>query len=348
MLEGYRELPRPPRRDHPERGSPQPRRQKPRMVPDKFDGSEDWRAYLTHFEHCAAINEWSERDQADWLAASLKGDARMVLTNMGAMVLRSFQAMKERLAARFDPEGRAELYRVQLRARRQKPKETLVFLAQEIRVLVDRAYGTLSEDAKRSLAKDAFLDAIADPDLRMRVLQKRPQTIDEALQDALELEAISRAEKERQTAPKAAPVPPNPPKVHRVTDPSCEASVRAAKPEGRAPLEVEALKSLADVVGAIRDELRQQQSALDALRREREEGERAMRDELARALTAASSGDPGARPFARPFARPIWQPDAGARPFVRPPPPPAPRMAEQGPFDGSQAVRGLYPCSLRT
>ena len=173
------------------------RHAKPIANPDRYDGTSPWSAYQKHFELCAHINGWDEVAKAHFLAMSLKGRAQQVLSNLGTWQLDNYAAIKEVLRSRFDPEGREELYRIQLRNRRQAPKETLVELAQDIRMMVDRAYTDMAEASKDGLAKDYFLDALPEAELRTRVLQMRPCSLQRALKDTIELEAINRAERER-------------------------------------------------------------------------------------------------------------------------------------------------------
>ena len=46
---------------------------RPCIIPDRFDGSVPWRDYKEHFEACAVINDWADKENARFLAANLKG-----------------------------------------------------------------------------------------------------------------------------------------------------------------------------------------------------------------------------------------------------------------------------------
>ena len=52
-------------------------------------------------------------------------------------------------------------------------------------------------EARNKLARDSFIDALTDSEMRTRILQMRTQTIQEAMEAAIELEALTTAEKER-------------------------------------------------------------------------------------------------------------------------------------------------------
>jgi len=51
------------------------------------------------------------------------------------------------------------------------------------------AYSTLQRDAREAIACDCFLDALDDPDLALKVRERAPADLDEALATAMRLEA---------------------------------------------------------------------------------------------------------------------------------------------------------------
>ena len=101
--------------------------------------------------------------------------------------------MVELLKTRYGQKDQAERYRAELKARRRKPGETLQGLYQEICRLVALAYPGEHSSSQLSalIARDAFLDALNDRDLYVRVLEKEPQTIEQALVLACKLEAVN-------------------------------------------------------------------------------------------------------------------------------------------------------------
>ena len=52
--------------------------------------------------------------------------------------------------------------------------------------MVDRAYGEMAEQSKDSLAKEYFLEALPEADIRTKVLQLRPASLQRPVQDAIE------------------------------------------------------------------------------------------------------------------------------------------------------------------
>ena len=93
------------------------------------------------------------------------------------------------------PPNQTELYRVQLKARRQRDTECLTELGQDIWRLTNLAYPTAPADVRETLAKEQFIDALVRSDMRLRIKQARPTSLNMAVRHAVELEAFHKAEK---------------------------------------------------------------------------------------------------------------------------------------------------------
>ncbi len=170
---------------------------RPVIKPDRYDGKTSWPSYLKHFELCADLNGWSNVDKFQFLAVLLSGSAQQVLSTMPKEATGDYTKLVGALKARFDPKEKQELYRAQLRNRRQAPSENLVEMAEEIRRLVDKVYADLPAESRDRMGRDHFLDALAEGDIRIRVIQMRTSTLDGAVAAAVELETLQKAEKER-------------------------------------------------------------------------------------------------------------------------------------------------------
>ena len=99
---------------------------------------------------------------------------------------------------RFAPPNQTELYRVQLKERRQRASETLTELGQDIWRLTDLAYATAPVDVRETLAKEHFIDCLHSSDIRLRIKQARPNSLNEVVRHAVELEAFVKAEKKQE------------------------------------------------------------------------------------------------------------------------------------------------------
>jgi len=158
-----------------------------------YDGSSNWLDYKAHFEVVAELNKWSYHEKGLYLAASLRGQAQGVFGNLGKT--NDYLTLVTALEERFAPPNQTELYRVQLRERRQKATESLSELGQDVRRLTNMAYPTAPADVRETLAKEQFIDSLISSDLRIRVKQARPKNLNDAVRHAVELEAYNRAEK---------------------------------------------------------------------------------------------------------------------------------------------------------
>ena len=61
--------------------------------------------------------------------------------------------------------------------------------------MTNLAYPTAPFDVRETLAKEQFLDALSDSDMRLRIKQARPRDLNEAIRHAVELEAYAKAER---------------------------------------------------------------------------------------------------------------------------------------------------------
>ena len=53
-----------------------------KIKPATFDGSGNWLDYRAHFEVCAELNGWTEKERGMYLAVSLRGQAQGVFGNL--------------------------------------------------------------------------------------------------------------------------------------------------------------------------------------------------------------------------------------------------------------------------
>ena len=172
-----------------------PFRPKNFIKPATYDGTGLWNDYLSHFESVSLINNWTDVEKGLYLAASLRGQAQGVLGNQPKDDRQNYTKLVQALQDRFAPSNQTELYRAQLRERRQKASESLPEMGQDIRRLANLAYPTASSDLKEVLATEQFLDGLHDSEMRLKIKQARPVNLNDAIQRAVELEAFYRAER---------------------------------------------------------------------------------------------------------------------------------------------------------
>ena len=164
-----------------------------RIKLQKFDGTGSWESWWAHFQNCASYNRWTERDQLAFMKGALTGNAAQVLWDTGCSKTSSLDKLVSVLKSRYSGERQAEKYRAELQIRRRRCHESLSDLHQDIRRLVALAYPQLTAEAREEIACDHFTNALSDPDFALKVKERTPKSLDEALNVALRLEAWAKS-----------------------------------------------------------------------------------------------------------------------------------------------------------
>ncbi len=165
--------------------------------PATYDGKSSWEDYLVQFQMIAEINNWDSRTQALELATSLRGQAMGVLTDLDPEQRESYGSLVAALSARFEPSNTAEIFRAKLKGRVRGKTETLTELAHHIRHLTRKAYPSVGMQVREHLALESFIEALNDGELEWFVFQTKPQSIDQAVETALEYEAFKQGRRRR-------------------------------------------------------------------------------------------------------------------------------------------------------
>ena len=71
-------------------------------------------------------------------------------------------------------------------------------MADNLRLLADKAFPNLEDQAKEQLSLDRYLSLLDKPELSLAVRQKRPKTIDDAVAFTLEVESYLTVQPPRQ------------------------------------------------------------------------------------------------------------------------------------------------------
>jgi len=160
-----------------------------RIKPRTVDGSGSFETFWAHFENSATYNRWGEADKLAHLKASLVGDAGQVLWDSDASATDTLAKLTTLLRSLYSGSRQADKYRSELRLRRRRTGESLSTLHQDIRRLMALAHPTLQQEAREAIAFDYFIDALDDADFALKVRERAPPSLDEALHVALQLEA---------------------------------------------------------------------------------------------------------------------------------------------------------------
>lgn len=168
---------------------------KPKVSPDIYDGRSSLENYLTHFEMVARLNNWNEEDMAQFLLVSLRKEACQFLRCLPVDTQQNYQDLKAALMKQFGSTGKTQVHKAQLRGLKKRENETLPQLSQRIRQLVQDAYPELNGQDRfiESICLEHFIDALDNFDMQIDIFKSRPETLDDALTNALEYEGFNEA-----------------------------------------------------------------------------------------------------------------------------------------------------------
>jgi len=171
-------------------------RPKHTLKPPKFDGHGSFETFMAQFMNCAKHNKWTRADKLAYLRNSLEKEATNTLWDYGMEVTESLSGLTRILESRFGGQAMSDKHHIELRNRRRRKNETLQSLHSDVRRLAALAYPDAQPKMREVISCDHFLDAIADPDLELKIRERQPSDLDSALNVALQLEVWS-ADSER-------------------------------------------------------------------------------------------------------------------------------------------------------
>jgi hypothetical protein len=154
---------------------------------DKYDGKSCLETYLAKFRFVSEYFEWTERQQLLYFRTHLEGAAGELLWSHPELT--TMDGVIQLLQNRFGIQNQRERFRVELKTRRRKEGENLQTLYQDVVRLMSLAYCNEKSEAAEVIARDTFLEALDDPPFHLRILEREPQTIEDALKIAIRLEA---------------------------------------------------------------------------------------------------------------------------------------------------------------
>ena len=162
---------------------------RPVVLPELYSGEGNWSDWIDHFESVAAVNQWDDQAKILWIRVRLTGRAQTAYKRLPADVRESFELTKKGLQERFEPKSKKELYIVNFQTRQKQKSESWADYAEDLRLLADKAFPELSEDARERLALSSYLAQLDNPQVAVGVRQQRPKSIVDAVRATLEMES---------------------------------------------------------------------------------------------------------------------------------------------------------------
>ncbi len=96
------------------------------------------------------------------------------------------------LKERFEPASKKQLYMADLQTRMKQPNERWPDFAEDLRMLVDKAYPDLEDAAQEQIALTSYLGQLSKPQVAFSVKQQKPMDLEEAVCATLEIESYLR------------------------------------------------------------------------------------------------------------------------------------------------------------
>ena len=153
-----------------------------------YDGKTPWELFYGRFQNFSKVLQWDDDQKMFQLCTALTGVADQV--RLGLPEGSSYETILKLLKARFGTEEQAERYRNELRCRRRSHDESIQALYVDICRLMALAYPGPPSATVDIIAKDAFLDALGDEELQMRIMELNPTSLEQAVSMANRLEAF--------------------------------------------------------------------------------------------------------------------------------------------------------------
>jgi hypothetical protein len=161
------------------------------VKPPKFDGLTSWAIFHRQFEAAATHNNWQPGEKAAHLLSGLQGQAADILHSLPTEA--TYEDIVGALRDRFGDHQLAAAYRSQLKTRVQASGETLQEFAAAVEQLAHRALVGLPVGYIQTEAAHSFIDGVRDREVKQHLLLGGDRSLNEALNQALKLEAAKAA-----------------------------------------------------------------------------------------------------------------------------------------------------------
>lgn len=164
-----------------------------KLKPPPYDGQTSFETYKLQFEAACVANAWNNQEKATALVLALRGTALDMLRTLPRGDQEDYQRLASALELRFGEHHLQQLFRTQLRAKKQNPTETLQEFEADIKRLTHMAYPTAPVELLEEMATRSFIDGIRNDTVRNALLLTTYSTTRDALGKALEIEAAQKA-----------------------------------------------------------------------------------------------------------------------------------------------------------
>ncbi|BES90780.1 multicellular organismal development [Nesidiocoris tenuis] len=154
-----------------------------------YDGTFDWDDYCAHVDVVANVNGWNSNTKGHRASCALRGVALSVFSSLDSENRTEWNTLSTALSKRFGQKHLAMKWQIELESRYQRPQESTSDLAYDIERLCRFAFPDLPRNCKDQIGVRIFLRALSNDQLRRLLAVSVPSSIQDALHQALVIEA---------------------------------------------------------------------------------------------------------------------------------------------------------------
>ena len=158
--------------------------------PSRYSGGTDLVLWLKRFEMYVRKAQVDESQWTGELLPLLDDGPFRVVSQQGLVDSDDYEAVTMCLRAQYAPEGNHLEWQAKFHRRGQKADENLVTYVGELRALADKAYPGWTNEQRLQLVRDQFVQGVCSSTVQLRLMKEMPNTLDEALQLAIQQESV--------------------------------------------------------------------------------------------------------------------------------------------------------------
>ena len=171
-----------------------PRQDRAQISVPTFDGERSWAVFSAQFQSAAETYSWSDQQRGRRLLNALQGPAADLVLTLPPAEYQDYERLSARLREHFAPTHRCAVAEAELTRRSQRQDEQLSTYGAEVLRLTREAYPAWPEVPLQTLARNAFIAGIANPEVRRAVRMRQPANYAEALTAAIHIQAVDELE----------------------------------------------------------------------------------------------------------------------------------------------------------
>lgn len=162
-----------------------------KLKPPTFNGTTSFDVFKMQFETVIQTNGWNNGDSVAALIVSLQGGASEILQTVSISERKDYSSLMDALQRKYGNTHMKQIYRIELKNRKQTKEESLSDFATEVERLAYLAYSDTSPDFMEKCKIDVFVDGIRDVDTKRATVTTPKATFCETVTTALTHETAS-------------------------------------------------------------------------------------------------------------------------------------------------------------